>query len=75
MKRRLDRVRGLAYASSAAVYGAVAGATVPEDAPTAPVTHYGVHKQANEGVARVYWADDGVPSVGPAVIPWSRPGP
>jgi len=64
VKRRLDRVRGLAYASSAAVYGAVAGATVPEDAPTAPVTHYGVHKQANEGVARVYWADDGVPSVG-----------
>jgi UDP-glucuronate 4-epimerase len=60
-KRR--SLRGLAYASSAAVYGG-AGGTLPEDAPPAPTTHYGVHKLANEGTARVYWADEGVPSVG-----------
>ena len=29
-----------------------------------PHNHYGVYKQANEGNARVYWLDDGVPSVG-----------
>jgi UDP-glucuronate 4-epimerase len=55
---------GLAYASSAAVYDEADGTRVAEDAPGHPVTHYGVHKQANEGTARVYWRDDGVPSVG-----------
>jgi UDP-glucuronate 4-epimerase len=55
---------GLAYASSAAVYDAADGARVPEDATGRPVTHYGVHKQANEGAARIYWLDDGVASVG-----------
>ncbi len=29
-----------------------------------PRTHYGVYKVANEGNARVYWLDDGVPSIG-----------
>jgi UDP-glucuronate 4-epimerase len=55
---------GLAYASSAAVYDAADGARVAEDAIGRPVTHYGVHKQANEGAARIYWLDDGVASVG-----------
>ncbi len=55
---RSETVRGVAYASSAAAYGP--GATsVPEDAPTSPTTHYGVHKVANEGAARVYWQDGG----------------
>jgi UDP-glucuronate 4-epimerase len=63
VKRRRGRVRGLAYASSAAVYSGTE-AHVPEDAPASPATHYGVHKLANEGTAGVYWADDGVPSVG-----------
>jgi nucleoside-diphosphate-sugar epimerase len=63
VKRRRDRVRGLAYASSAAVYSGTA-VRLTEDAPPEPATHYGVHKLANEGTARVYWADDGVPSVG-----------
>jgi UDP-glucuronate 4-epimerase len=63
VRRRRGQVRGLAYASSAAVYGGGDG-RVPEDAAPAPGTHYGVHKLANEGTARVYWADDGVGSVG-----------
>jgi UDP-glucuronate 4-epimerase len=64
VRRRKERVRGLSYASSAAVYGPDAPPRVAEDAPPSPATHYGVHKLANEGAARVYWADDGVPSVG-----------
>ena len=64
VKRRRDRIRGVAYASSAAVYGPGDGPTAREDAPGHPATHYGVHKQANEGTARIYWADDGVPSIG-----------
>jgi UDP-glucuronate 4-epimerase len=55
---------GLAYASSAAVYDRTDGIRVAEDADGHPINHYGVHKQANEGTARVYWRDDGVPSVG-----------
>jgi len=55
---------GLAYASSAAVYDRADGISVVEDADGHPVTHYGVHKLANEGTARVYWQDGGIRSVG-----------
>jgi UDP-glucuronate 4-epimerase len=55
---------GLAYASSAAVYDRADGISVAEDADGHPVNHYGVHKLANEGTARIYWQDDGVRSVG-----------
>ncbi len=64
VKRRRDRIAGLAYASSAAAYDRADGSLVAEEADGHPVTHYGVHKLANEGTARVYWLDDGVPSVG-----------
>ena len=46
----------LAYASSAAVYDTAGN--------IAPQTLYGVYKLANEGTARVYWADDRVASAG-----------
>jgi UDP-glucuronate 4-epimerase len=55
---------GLAYASSAAVYDRPDGIRVAEDADGHPTNHYGVHKQANEGAARVYWRDGGVASIG-----------
>jgi nucleoside-diphosphate-sugar epimerase len=55
---------GLAYASSAAVYDRPDGIRVAEDADGHPINHYGVHKQANEGAARVYWLDDGIASIG-----------
>jgi len=55
-------VRGIAYASSAAVYGPGAGSRI-EDAGE-PTTLYGVFKLANEGTAQVYFADEGVGSVG-----------
>jgi nucleoside-diphosphate-sugar epimerase len=51
-------VRGIAYASSAAVFGAHDGIH-PE-----PRTHYGAYKLANEGNARAYWDDAGIRSVG-----------
>jgi nucleoside-diphosphate-sugar epimerase len=35
-----------------------------EDADAHPGNHYGVYKLANEGSARIYWADSGVSSVG-----------
>jgi UDP-glucuronate 4-epimerase len=55
-------VRGIAYASSAAVYGPGSGPRI-EDAGE-QTTLYGVFKLANEGTAQVYFEDDGVASVG-----------
>jgi UDP-glucuronate 4-epimerase len=55
-------LRGIAYASSAAVYGPDAGPRI-EDAGR-PSSLYGVFKLANEGTARVFWDDEGVGSVG-----------
>jgi nucleoside-diphosphate-sugar epimerase len=54
------------YASSAAVLGMPDDDTAPvgEAGACAPVTHYGVYKQANEGTARVYWLERKLTSVG-----------
>ena len=51
-------VRGIAYASSAAVFGPHDGIH-PE-----PRTHYGAYKLCNEGCARAYWDDAGIRSIG-----------
>jgi nucleoside-diphosphate-sugar epimerase len=51
------------YASSAAVFG-LADEAVDETVSPSPLTHYGVFKQANEGNARVYYAEHGISSVG-----------
>jgi UDP-glucuronate 4-epimerase len=59
---RRQGVRGIAYASSAAVYGPGAGGRV-EDAGS-PTSLYGVFKLANELTARVFYEDEGVGSVG-----------
>jgi UDP-glucuronate 4-epimerase len=66
VKQRRERIRGLAYASSAAVYDVVDAeeAMGDEAAVGHPTTLYGVHKLANEGTARVYWTEDGLPSIG-----------
>jgi UDP-glucuronate 4-epimerase len=53
---------GVAYASSAAVYGPHDGGGI-EDARR-PATLYGAFKLANEATARVYWEDEGVRSIG-----------
>jgi nucleoside-diphosphate-sugar epimerase len=64
IKARLNRIRGLSYASSAAVYNASDHSPAPESGGTAPATLYGVFKLAAEGTARVYWHDDDVASIG-----------
>jgi len=71
------KTRGIrvAYASSAAVYSPDDdhGAPVPNDAIGHPVSFYGVHKQACEGMARIFWLEEQVPSVG--IRPWIVYGP
>lgn len=65
--RHPDLVQRVVYTSSAAVYGPAhlyGKGAVPEDAPLAPATHYGVYKQANEGTARIYAQDNNVTSIG-----------
>jgi UDP-glucuronate 4-epimerase len=64
VKKRLNRIRGLAYASSTAVYNESDPSPAPESGGTEPSTLYGVFKLANEGTARVYWVDDDVASIG-----------
>ena len=64
VKARRERIPGLAYASSTAVYNASDPSPAPESGGTAPSTLYGVFKLANEGSARVFWADEGVASIG-----------
>lgn len=61
---RRDRIPGLAYASSAAVYGPGDPSPAPEEGGAWPATLYGVSKIADEGTARIYAADRGLPSIG-----------
>ncbi len=71
-RRHRDLVKGIVYASSAAVFGPeefYGKSTVPEGAPLEPGTHYGVFKQCNEGNARVFYQVDGISSVG--LRPWA----
>jgi UDP-glucuronate 4-epimerase len=62
------KTRGIrvAWASSAAVYSDADddGGPVPNDAEGHPATYYGVHKQACEGLARIFWEEERVPSIG-----------
>jgi UDP-glucuronate 4-epimerase len=64
VKERLDRIPGVAYASSAAVYGPNDPSPAPESGGISPGTIYGVYKLANEGTARLYHEESGVPSIG-----------
>ena len=66
-KQHRGLVRGVAFASSVAVYGPAdlyPPGPLAHDAPPAPATLYGAHKQCDEWLARVYAADDGVRSIG-----------
>jgi nucleoside-diphosphate-sugar epimerase len=62
------KTRGIqvAYASSAAVYSSADGVdgAVSNDAVGHPTTFYGVHKQACEAMARIFWQEEQVPSIG-----------
>ena len=64
VSRRLDRIACVSYASSAAVYNLSDPSPAPESGGTSPATLYGVSKLADEGIARVYFTEAGVPSIG-----------
>lgn len=67
VRRHLDQIQGLAYASSVAVYGpagAYPAGPIAHDAALLPTTLYGVQKMADEWTAKVYWQDYQVPSIG-----------
>ena len=57
---RAHRVKKVAFASSAAVYGDVATLPVPEDAPCKPVSPYGIDKYASELALDYYASVHGV---------------
>jgi nucleoside-diphosphate-sugar epimerase len=62
----------IVYASSSAVWGPPGeypDQPLSEDYPVKPATHYGVFKAANEGNARVFFASDGISSIG--LRPWT----
>ena len=68
VKRRAGGMAPVVYTSSIGMYAAddadpISG-RLASDAAAHPLNHYGVYKMANEGNARVYWLDDGVPSIG-----------
>ena len=68
VKRRGAGMAPIVYTGSIGMYSPsdvdpVSG-RLDEDADAHPGNHYGVYKLANEGSARIYWADSGVPSVG-----------
>jgi nucleoside-diphosphate-sugar epimerase len=76
LKKHLDQVKGLVYASSAGVYGAKAlypPGPLANDAAHLPPTLYGVTKQANEWTAKIYSAEAGLHSVG--LRPYTVYGP
>jgi nucleoside-diphosphate-sugar epimerase len=69
-------LKRVVYASSIAVYGprdTYPPGLLPHDAKLDPRSHYGVYKQANEGTARVYFAESGISSIG--LRPYTVYGP
>ncbi len=58
IRQHASQIQGFSYASSVAVYG-------PPGAPKwQTASLYGIHKQAKEGMARIYWQDYGLRSIG-----------
>ena len=68
VKARGDGMAPVVYTSSIGMFAAEDSdpetGRLEVDARPHPANHYGVYKLANEGNARVYWLDDGIPSVG-----------
>ena len=64
VRRHVTQVRSLVYASSVAVYGRVEAGVQPAEPPANTASLYGVFKRAGEEMARVYWQDYGLSSVG-----------
>jgi len=72
VKQLAPQIERLVYTSSAAVFGPpehYPRGPLADDVPLTPSTHYGVFKCCNEGNARIYFQDFGLPSVG--LRPWT----
>ena len=67
-RRRPERIGKVVYTGSVGMFDAADADPgtnrLENDAAAHPGNHYGVYKQANEGTARVYWAENGVSSIG-----------
>ncbi len=82
IRTRKQQIRGVAYASSIAIYGRrghdhTNKENISDGGNSAlePLTFYGAFKRANELIARQYWLHFGIPSVGlrpPLVYGWGR---
>jgi len=59
-----DQIKGIAYASSAAVFGKNEDHAADEKEAGSPLSHYGAFKRCNEDNARVYFLDNGISSIG-----------
>ncbi|MBX3062841.1 MAG: NAD(P)-dependent oxidoreductase [Anaerolineae bacterium] len=62
---RYNNVKHIAFASSVAVYGPAdmyPAGLLKNDIAYGPTTLYGVYKVADEGMARIYWAEQGISS-------------
>ena len=71
VRQHKDQIAGFAWASAAGVFGLpelYPEGVVRDDSVQHPMTLYGVFKQADEGIARIYWQDHQVASVG--LRPW-----
>jgi UDP-glucuronate 4-epimerase len=69
-------IKRVTYASSVGVYGTAdmyPPGPLAHDAPIIPLSLYGVYKQADEALAKVYWNLDKVTSIG--VRPYTVYGP
>ena len=71
--RRAERIQRVVYASSVVVYDAAdaePGSVITHDVVGHPTSLYGVFKHAVEGMARVYWQEQRVASIGlrPATV-------
>lgn len=67
VRKHADRIRGLAYASSVAVFGDETGsgcAGTPGAGGVDPVTFYGVFKKSVELIAKQYWQHFRIASLG-----------
>ena len=68
VRRRGEGMAPVVYTGSIGMFSASDADPVTnrlrEDAEPHPGNHYGVYKHANEGTARIYLADAGIPSVG-----------
>jgi nucleoside-diphosphate-sugar epimerase len=77
VRRRAERMGPVVYMGSIGMYAASdvdpASGRLENDAVPHPTNLYGVYKLANEGTARVYWAEHGLSSIG--LRPYTVYGP